>query len=164
MIESKGFVGSQRIFDGPGDPIQHLLEAQQFQKQLRFPAVLAFGEAKMDPHPHVAQHKGNAHEQQPLSWIARASLDSGLVHLAIACFDAKTLAVDFANVFESPSYFPDRIEEFLSAPLAGLLVRVVKDNQRQVPGPAAKEAADTGSTLRPVGCGRPFAARRGAAV
>src|SRR5208283_936730 len=70
-------------------------------------------------------NEGNAHEQQPQPRIARAGFDSGLVHLTITRLDAKALAIDFADLLGSAMYLPDRVQEFLSTPLAAFFVRVV---------------------------------------
>ena len=94
-IESESFVGSEGLLNDLSDPQQHFLKAKQFEKQLRFIVVFPFGKAKMNPHPHIAQHQGNAHEQQSQPWIASACFDFRFVHLAVARFDPKTFAIEF---------------------------------------------------------------------
>jgi hypothetical protein len=46
---------------------------------LRLGAVLPLGEAEMNPHPHIAEHQGDAHEQQTQPRIARTRFDLRLV-------------------------------------------------------------------------------------
>ena len=95
-IESEGFAGAESLLNDLRDPQQHFLETKQFEEQLRFNGEFPLGKSKMNPHPHVAQHQGNAHEQQSQAWIARACFDLRLVHLTVARLDAETLAIGFS--------------------------------------------------------------------
>src|SRR5271166_4077393 len=125
MIQSEIPFGSEGMFDDLDDPVQHFVEAKQFEEQLGLVAGLCLGKSKMNPYPNVSQHEGNAHEQEPQPRIARAGLDPRLVHLPVAGLDAKSLAIELANLAGSAAYLPHRIQKLLATPLAGLLLRVV---------------------------------------
>jgi len=89
-MDSWSLVSAKEALDDLGDPEQHFVEAKQSQKQLRFIIPLSLGKREVQPHPHIAQHQGDAHEQQSLAWVARAGANPRLVHLSVAGFDAKS--------------------------------------------------------------------------
>src|SRR5271155_5572536 len=120
MIESEASVGAEGMFDDLDDPVQHFVEAKQFEEQLRLVAVLCLGESKMNPYPNISQHEGDAREQEPLPRIARAGLDPRLVHLPVAGLDAESLPVEFANLAGSALYLLHRVQKLLATALAGL--------------------------------------------
>ena len=119
LVDAKGFSNELR------NPIQHLSEAKHFQCHLRFGAVLACREVpKMNPGPHIAKDQGNAHKKQSQLGIASAGFDLRFVHLAIAGFDAKTLAIDFSNLPRCAANLPNDIQQLLPATFACLFVRI----------------------------------------
>ena len=96
----------------------------------------SLGEAKMNPHPHVAQHQGDAHEQQTQPRIVRTRFDLRLVHLAIARFNAETLAIGLPYLLGRSTYLRHHVEKPLATPSAGLFVGEIPAGDANVHGHA----------------------------
>jgi len=80
------------------DPLEHTSEPETFEVKLEVVAG-SFGEAcLMNPDPDVAQYQSDRDKEQPQARTARAGVDAGLPHLAIAGFDAEAPAVALANL------------------------------------------------------------------
>src|ERR1700731_2354409 len=109
-------------YHGLSDPIQQLLEAQEFEPECHGRSAPFRQQGGVNPHPQVPQEQGYGYKYQPQVRIARASVNARLSQLAEARFDAKAFPVALADSGWSPPYPPGCEQQLLLSSFALLAV------------------------------------------
>src|SRR5713101_5341367 len=88
------------------DPVQQLLEAQQFEPERHGRSPSFRQDGGVNPNPQISQQQGDDYKHQPQVRVSRTSVNARLVQLAKARFDAKAFAVAFADLGRSSVHTP----------------------------------------------------------
>lgn len=101
LIESEVSVGSEGVFDDMDDPVQHFVEAKQFEEQLRLVAGLCLGKSKVNPYAELA------HELTTFSEADRRFRPSPNVSFTPkTCFVITEAGVEFLHGIQEEASLP----------------------------------------------------------